>query len=159
MKYESETQQDGSQDLTLDRIIDVPYPFCYGAIEGSKIQQDGDLCDAFLLSDHVPLPNSAIDIQHLKLIALIQYIDKGQKDNKYLYTFKKEFLTKSLKYYCNAIDQVRCFLIHYKDAKNLVKKIHLTEELEPYIEKIRYTTGAKTELVVHKDLTVQFPLS
>ena len=60
--------------IYVDRKITIPYIHNYGFIEDSKIQEDGDPLDAFLIGSEIQA-NSRIDLSQLTPVAILYYID------------------------------------------------------------------------------------
>jgi inorganic pyrophosphatase len=72
-KYELE-----SNDLILDRVLSVDFPYNYGFIP-KTLAKDGDPLDVFVLSEHPILPNAHVSID---ILGIILCRDQGVEDHK-----------------------------------------------------------------------------
>ena len=57
--------------LFYDRILYIPMPCNYGTFLGGKIQEDGDLLDAVILTDEELKTNSTIPLEELEILAIV----------------------------------------------------------------------------------------
>jgi len=73
--------------LALDRIIDIPFPAYYGYVVGSEVQPDGDLQDAFVVSE---LPLKPGDIVRTNPQLHVAFEDNGVRDDKVICAYNRE---------------------------------------------------------------------
>lgn len=118
------------ENIYYDRILPIPMVENYGYVEGSKIQEDGDLADFYLISKKKFFPGTRIKEQDVVLIGYYVYLDQGQIDNKYLYVLKQELEedTYFRMYLAYKICSIESYLHYYKNTINIVEKLVLSED-------------------------------
>ena len=89
IKYEKIHAPDGSKmapGFKIDRIIDNRYPAPYGYLVG-QMAEDGDEKDVFVISeDEFYYTGKIFDTKDYSVLAEVQMIDSGDKDNKLIFS-------------------------------------------------------------------------
>jgi inorganic pyrophosphatase len=116
----------------VDRKITIPYTHNYGYIQNSKIQDDGDFLDAFILGSEIQT-NSRVSMSQLTPVALLYYMDKNELDAKVVYKFTQDVIGD--KELCYEIESIINFLEYYKTTANHVTEIHISEDLAQIFKK------------------------
>ena len=113
--------------IEKDRDLSTPFPACYGTIVNSKILEDMDFPDCFLLTKVSPCKNEYIQLEDLELVSLIHYEDKGENDPKLVVKRKvqslsKEEIEKDLK-------SISYWLLNYKaPIINTINRVELNKK-------------------------------
>lgn len=102
-KYEIDKETNA---LTLDRVLNYPFPSNYGFIMNT-LSEDGDALDIFLLSDEPLIPLSQIK---LELIDVCLVTDGGVNDHKLICRIKGDVNTG----YSLFQNEIIYFLRNYK---------------------------------------------
>lgn len=111
--------------LFYDRILDIPMPCNYGTFLGGKIQEDGDLLDAVILTDGQLKTGTIVPIEKLELLAVVEYFDKDEKDVKVIMMPKQqEYDTNFLNHKLYELSNYINYLYYYKARNNYVTKIY-----------------------------------
>jgi inorganic pyrophosphatase len=136
-----------SKELFFDRCLDLPMAENYGSILGSKIQEDGDEADCFILTERKLSPNLIIPTDKLVLIGRINFIDKSEKDLKNLFLIKEEY-DRALLLASNAdYSEIKKIIYRLKVILNFLqmykKTFNLQKDRLTYIEKTTLTLEFK----------------
>lgn len=141
--------------LYYDRLLQIPMVENYGFINGSSIQEDGDLADFYLISNLKFESNLKIPEDKVILLGVYEYIDKGELDNKYLYCLKQELARNPETFMRTILYKINCigaYLKHYKNSTNQVSKLYLSKYWDSHTESIkRLDSFVNVEI---KDITV-----
>lgn len=114
-----------TKQIFLDRVLKIPCVQNYGYIVDSTIQPDGDLADCFIITNTPLSTGLQIEMKNLDLLAIIRYIDSGERDDKYVFGIKGVDFN-----FTYEILKIINWLTVYKNNTNYIEKIYLKEPLE-----------------------------
>lgn len=111
-KYSTYKYELKNNELVLDRVVSIPYPYNYGFIPDT-LEDDGDPADIYIISQDPIVPKTKVKVE---LIGVFKCLDNGIKDDKFIGILigDKDSVLE--------LDRIQNFLSKYKNGFQVIQR-------------------------------------